>query len=142
MRQFVLLLLVLLLVAGAAIGFFVYRQLDTKTVTVAAALAMRQDAACGAVELAVEARTLARWSLPLAEGQGASVTVSVAGGDRADIGLRVWSPNNRTVYAAPDRFHAIDFALSAPVRGDYRFDLDNRHSAFTEKHVTVSVCFV
>ena len=144
MRQLLLFLLLILLVAGGAIGFFVFRQLDTKTVTLAAALQMRpgdNTAPCGYAELDVNARTLARWSLPLAEGQAASLTVSVAGDERADIGLRITSPNNRTVFSPPDRFHELSFALGDTIRGDYTFQLDNRHSAFTEKRVTVSVCF-
>jgi hypothetical protein len=84
---------------------------------------------------------LARWSLSLAAGQSAAISVSVGGDRTADIGLRVWSPNNRLAYAAPDRFHTIEFALDAQVRGDYAFELDNRHSTFTEKRITVSVCF-
>ena len=44
MRLVVLFTLVLLLVAAAATGYLVYRQVDTKTVTLAASLDMPQGA--------------------------------------------------------------------------------------------------
>jgi hypothetical protein len=141
MRLFVLLSLVLLLVAAASTGYFVYRQVDTRTVTLAAPLDMPQGSACGATQLTVKARTLGRWSFSLSEGQGAAVSVSVDGRETADIGLRVWSPNNHIVYAAQERFHTVEFTLAAEVRGDYTFEFDNRHSTFTEKRLAVSVCF-
>lgn len=141
MRLVLLSVLVLLLAAAAVAGYFVYRQVDTRTVTLAAALDVPAGASCGSAQLTVGERTLGRWSLALAEGQGAAVSVSVGGRELNDIGLRIWSPNNRIVYAARDRFHAIQFTLAADVRGDYTFEIDNRHSTFTAKQIAVSVCF-
>jgi hypothetical protein len=139
MRVLGLLLLLAVLGAGGAAGVLLYRQLDSKTVVVAAALGAPVGG-CGSMAFDVGARTLALGQLALHQGQGASGSVVVGGDENADLGLRIWSPHNRLVFDGTRPQHEQPFSVQAGVRGDYRFEFDNRHSAFTSKDVTVTVC--
>ena len=65
---------------------------------------------------------------------------TVGGNDRQDIGFSIWSPTNRIVHFGEDRAHELEFEAVGTVRGDYRFDFDNRHSTFTEKKRAVTGC--
>lgn len=64
------------------------------------------------------------------------------GGKGKDVGFSIWSPTNRVVLFEQDRTHELDFEVVGTIRGDYRFDFDNRHSSFTDKKVTVSLCLI
>ena len=69
-------------------------------------------------------------------------TVTVEGDEGKDVGFSIWSPTNRIVLFEPDRTHEVDFEVVGTIRGEYRFDFDNRHSSFTDKKVTVFLCLV
>ena len=47
---------------------------------------------------------------------------------------------NCIVLLDEDRAHELEFEVAGTIRGDYRFELDSRHSAFTEKKLTITVC--
>ena len=133
----------LVLAGGVGISYLVWRQLETKTVTLAAEPAMAQNeegAMCGNVALQVEARTLGLWQFRVAQGQNLSGAMVVQGDEDADIGFRIRTPHNRLLLRDPHRQHEQHFDIEAPVRGDYVFELDNRHSTMTEKTVVVLLC--
>lgn len=142
MRWLGVLVLSLFLGAGLVIGYLFYRQLDTGIVRLDAAPDLQRTASglCGQVDLSVGGRTLGRWVLPLEEGQTVSVTVRVGGDEANDIGFAVWSPVNDLVYSPPRRIHEDSFEFVAPMRGEYIFDIDNRHSTLTGKRVTFDLC--
>ena len=142
MRWLGVLVLAFLLGAGLVVGYLFYRQLETGMVTLDAAPSLQRTAGglCGRVDLSVGGRTLGRWVLPLEEGQAVAVTVRVGGSEANDIGLAVWSPVNELVYSPPRRIHEDSFEFVAPVRGEYIFDIDNRHSTLTGKQVTLDLC--
>jgi hypothetical protein len=134
---------VLVLAGGLGISYLVWRQLDTKTVTLAAEPPMSQAGngeMCGNVSLKVDARTLALWPYRLGEGQRLSGAMVVQGDEDADIGFRIRTPHNRLLLRDPHRQHEQLFDIDAPVRGDYVFELDNRHSTLTEKTVVLLLC--
>jgi hypothetical protein len=138
-------MLVLLLVLAASIGaaYVIYQHMETKTVALQAeALWQPRDdgASCASVPLTVDARTMGLWAVPAGENATITATVAVEGSTDLDLGLTVYSPNNRMVYRSAERFHEESFEIAAEVRGDYRLELDNRHSTFTKKDVLVSVC--
>ena len=62
------------------------------------------------------------------------------GREDLDVSLRIKSPSNRLVFRDVNRGHRQEFELTGTIRGEYVFEFDNRHSALTEKHITVSVC--
>jgi hypothetical protein len=55
-------------------------------------------------------------------------------------GKRIWSPTNRAVFFDSERTHETEFVVENTVRGEYRFEIDNRHSTFSGKDVTVALC--
>jgi hypothetical protein len=137
------LLLLTLLGAGSVIAFVTYRQLDSDTVRLEGAVKLAsngQGALCGDASVVVAARSLAQWELPVEDGQNIAGTITVEGDETADIGFSIWSPTNRVVAFVPGRTHQHEFSLPSTIRGAYRFDFDNRHSTFTDKKVTVSIC--
>ena len=120
-----------------------YRQLGTAIVTLDAAPQFVQNEEgnlCADVDLSVKARSLGRWPLLLEDGQDFNGVATVHGGPAADIGLRIISPTNRLVVFTPERQHEYEFAVTSAIRGEYTFELDNRHSTFKGKQVTISVC--
>jgi hypothetical protein len=74
------------------------------------------------------------------DGETFAGVATVEGDERMDIGLTILSPSNRLVLFDPQRKHEHEFSVTSTIRGDYMFELDNRHSTFTSKHVTISVC--
>ena len=145
MRAMAILVLAAVLGAGLGISYLVYRQLETKAVMLEATPQLARDergALCGNVDLVLESRTLGRWRLRVEEGQAVSGVVAVDGEERLDVGVRIPSPNNRLVFFEAERQHRQPFELSETIRGDYTFELDNRHSVLTDKRVRVSVCVV
>lgn len=132
-----------LLASGAGASYVVFKQLDTKTAVIEAApqFALAEDGSlCGSVTFILEPRTLGYWWLNAEKGTRMSGVATVVGNESLDIGLRVYSPSNRLLLADPERHHAPRFDLPAEIRGEYRFEFDNRHSVFTDKEITVSVC--
>ena len=143
MRDLGILVLVIVLGSGLTLGYLMYRQLDNGTATLEASLTLERNAEgalCGDVELVVDARTLGRWFLPVEDGQTVVGMVAVQGDEAADIGVRIWSPTNRVVMSGPKRAHEQEFELDSTIRGDYRFEFDNRHSSFSSKELKVSLC--
>ena len=135
--------MLVVLAVGITFGYLMYRQLGDGTVALEATPEFKMTesgARCGEVDLVVAARTLGRWDVVLGDGQNVSGWVAVNGGDEVDIGFRVWSPSNRLVFFAPERAHRQEFELLSTIRGAYGFEFDNRHSSFTDKRVTVSLC--
>lgn len=132
-----------LLASGAGASYVVFKQLDTKTAVIEAAPQFEpadDGSLCGSVAFILEPRTLAYWWLSAEKGTRISGVASVAGNEGLDIGLRVYSPSNELLLADPERDHTPRFDLPAEIRGDYRFEFDNRHSVFTDKKITLSVC--
>lgn len=144
MRTVATFVLLFVLLSGLGVSYLVYRQLDTDTVLLQAPPQLEQSetgALCGNAAFAVSARTLGLWMLSVEKGQMVSGVVTVAGEEDADIGLKVYSPSNKLVLYEPDRKHQLTFELPPGIRGDYRFEFDNRHSAFAGKDIAVEVCF-
>ena len=143
MQKMLILLLVVFTAAGAPIAYVMYRQLDTGTVMLEATPQLEVNAQgqqCGEVNFMVEARSLGRWMLPVEDGQTVTGVVAVEGDETSDIVFRIWSPTNRPVLTGAERTHQQEFELSSTIRGEYRFEFDNRHSTFMPKQVTVSLC--
>ena len=143
MRIFGILVLLSLLGLGFGLSYFMYRQLGTGVVTLDAAPQFVQNEdgnLCADVDLSVKARSLGRWPLLLEDGQNFYGVATVQGSANADIGLRIISPANRLVVFTPQRQHEYEFAVTSAIRGEYTFELDNRHSTFAGKDVTISVC--
>ncbi len=143
MHKLAFLVLAVFVAAGLAIGYFMYRQLDTGTVTLNGSPQLEmneQGELCGEVSFVLKARSLGRWLLPLEDGQTVAGVVAVQGDQAADIGVSIWSPTNRLVLVGSGRTHRQEFELVSTIRGEYRFEFDNRHSTFTPKRVTVSLC--
>ena len=135
--------LVAVMVAGLAVSYLVYKQLDTKTVDLAGAIELEgteDRGRCGDVDFVLAARTLGHWPLRVEKGQTISGVVAVDGGEDLDVGLRIKSPSNRLVFTEVNREHRQEFELTGTIRGEYLFEFDNRHSAMTQKHIMLSVC--
>ncbi len=84
--------------------------------------------------------SLARSLYNVPKGKTITGAIIVGGNDQQDIGFSIWSPTNRIVHFEEDRAHELEFEVVGTIRGEYRFEFDNRHSAFTEKKFTVTVC--
>ncbi|MCH8949512.1 MAG: emp24/gp25L/p24 family protein [Chloroflexi bacterium] len=84
--------------------------------------------------------SLARSLYSVPKGKTITGAIIVRGNDQQDIGFSIWSPTNRIILFEEDRAHELEFEVVGTIRGDYRFEFDNRHSAFTEKKFTVTVC--
>ncbi len=143
MRVLAVFALLAVMVAGLVVSYLVYKQLDTKTVDLAAAVVLEGTAdrgRCGEVDFVLAARTLGHWPLRVEKGQTISGVVAVDGRADLDVGLSIKSPSNRLVFRDVNREHSQEFELTGTIRGEYVFEFDNRHSALTEKHITVSVC--
>lgn len=143
MRNMAVLALAVVLSVGLAMSYIMYRQLGTGTITLEASPRLERNgegALCGDVDFVVAARRLGRWMLRTEKGQTISGVVAVDGGDDLDIGLSIWAPTNRRVFYEPERLHRQEFEVAATIRGDYRFEFDNRHSTFMQKRVRVSLC--
>ncbi len=143
MRLLAMLLVVVALGAGAGMVYLMYRTLDTNTVVLSASPQFEQSGEaglCGEVDLQIGARSVGRWLLAMEAGQTMSGVVAVQGNESSDIGFRIWSPSNRLVLFEPRRTHRQEFEVGPTIRGEYRFEFDNRHSAFTGKQVKVSIC--
>lgn len=83
---------------------------------------------------------MGRWPLPLKDGQTISGVIAVAGAEDDDIGFRIRTPHNRLALNEHEPKYRQQFELRGAIRGEYLFEFDNRHSAFTEKRVTLSLC--
>jgi hypothetical protein len=128
---------------GVGISYVVWRQLETKTVTFEETVTLAPDGKgqmCGHVTLSVDARTLGLWQFYVEQGRTLNGAMVVQGSDDADIGFRIRTPGNRLLLRDPERQHEQFFDLPAPVRGDYTFEIDNRHSTLTSKDVTLMLC--
>ncbi len=145
MNKLIILAFVVVLGAGLAIGVMMYRQLGTVEVTLTGTpvlVANSTGAECGEIRFQVKARSIGEWSFNVPKGKTITGTVTVGGSEAKDIGVSIWSPTNRIVVFIPERDHELEFEVVGTVRGDYKFDFDNRHSAFTDKNLTVSLCLV
>lgn len=132
-----------MLVAAGAGSYLIYRQLQTESVVIDATpqfVQANDGSMCGTVDFVLEPRTRGFWWLRVEKDTMISGAITIAGNDMQDIGLRVFNPADRLVLFEPERQHNSQFELPAEVRGDYRFEFDNRHSMFTDKEITVSVC--
>ncbi len=138
-----MLALLSVLAVGLGVSYLVYRQLDSETVLLEASPQLKPNgdgAACGTAAFEIDARTTGLWLFPVKKGQVLSGVVNVVGDEDADIGLKIFSPHNRLVLYESERQHHHEFELPPAVRGNYRFEFDNRHSTFTEKDIAVRVC--
>jgi hypothetical protein len=143
MRTIVALAVGAVLLTGLGGGYILYRQLGSDTVTLEGEPVLQADgqgAECGEVSFSVGARALGRWMYGVGKGKTVTGTVTVGGNADQDIGLTIDSPTNRTVFFDPARAHEIEFEIVGTIRGEYRFEFDNRHSSFSDKQVTVSLC--
>jgi len=143
MRVVAMLVLLLVLAGGIGASYVIYRLMETKTVALAAGAAwvnQPDGSRCLIARFDIESRTNGVWYLDAPEDVSVSGTVAVIGSADEDVGLRVYSPVNRAVYRTQGRTHEASFQFVAEVRGDYRFEIDNRHSAFAAKDVTLSAC--
>lgn len=143
MGKLAVVVLLVFLAAGGAVVYVMYRQLGSDTVILEASpelIRNEQGALCADVQFDVGARSLGRWLFRVEKGQTISGVVSVAGDAQSDIGFGIWSPTNRVVVFNPRRAHEYEFEVPGTIRGDYRFDFDNRHSSFGGKQVSVSLC--
>ena len=143
MQKLIVVSLLGVLVAGLFVGYLMYRQLGTSTIALDGApeLSVTADGQeCGDIGFSVKARALGRWLYTVPKGKTITGAFSVSGAENQDIGFSIWSPTNRAVYFDSDRAHELEFEVVGTVRGDYRFDFDNRHSSFTEKDVSVTLC--
>jgi hypothetical protein len=143
MRLVLTVALLVVLAASVGVSYLAFRHMRTKTARFDAPPQLEQSEGaglCGQAEFVLDPRTLGEWVLPLEKGQTVTGFISVEGREDADIGLRIYSPSNRLVFSDTERSPRPAFEVAALIRGDYLFELDNRHSVFTEKHVTVAVC--
>ena len=143
MNKLVILAFAVVLGSGLLIGLLMYRQLGTESSTLTGTpelVANGSGSQCGEVAFEVGARSLGQWYYNLPKGKTLTGTVTVGGNDAYDVGFGIWSPTNRIVVIEPHRAHKIDFEVVGTIRGEYRFDFDNRHSSFTDKQVTVALC--
>ena len=143
MQKLIILTLTVLVASGLGIGFLMYRQLGTDSATLSGTpelVANGSGAECGDIAFSVGARSIAKWFFDVPKAKTLTGTVTVDGDATKDVGLSIWSPTNRVVLFLPDRGHELDFEVVGTIRGEYRFDFDNRHSAFIDKKITVSLC--
>ena len=143
MRLLVSLAVLLVLVVGFGMSYVLFRQIGTDVMMLEAPAEFTQNGQgerCANVNLAVEPRMMVRWPLPVRDGETFVGAATVRGDENMDIGLTILSPSNRLVLFDPQRKHQHEFSVASTIRGDYIFELDNRHSTFTSKHVTISVC--
>lgn len=143
MDKLVILAFAVVLGSGLTIGVLMYRQLGTESSTLTGTpelVANESGAQCGKIAFNVGARSLAQWYYNLPKGKTLTGTVTVGGNAAYDVGFGIWSPTNRIVMIERERAHEIDFKVVGTIRGEYRFDFDNRHSAFTDKRITLSLC--
>ena len=145
MDRLAILAFVVVLGAGLAIGVMMYRQLGTVEVMLTGTPVLVADSTgteCGEITFQIKARSKGEWFFNVPKGKTIRGTVTVGGSEAKDIGVTIWSPTNRIVLFIPERDHELDFEVVGTIRGDYKFDFDNRHSAFTDKNLTVSLCLV
>ena len=143
MRLLIVIAALLVLGVGLGMSYVLFRQIGTDVMTIEAAAEFTpngQGERCATVKLAVEPRMMARWPLAVGDGESFAGAATVQGQKHMDIGLTILSPGNRLVLFDPQRKHEHEFSVTSTIRGDYIFELDNRHSTFTSKHVTISVC--
>ena len=143
MQKFAVLMLTVLLASGLLIAFLMYRQLGTESVTLTGTpelVATGNGSECGEISFSVGARSIGKWFFNVPKSKTITGTVTVGGDASRDVGFSIWSPSNRVVLFEQDRTHELDFEVVGTIRGEYRFDFDNRHSSFTDKKVTVSLC--
>jgi len=143
MRAVVALVVGAVLLVGVGSAYIMYRQLGSETIMLKGEPVLQangEGAQCGEVGFDVNARALARWMYGVDKGKTMTGTVTVGGNEDQDVGLTIESPTNRTVFFEPHRAHEIQFEIVGTIRGEYRFEFDNRHSTFSEKRVIVSVC--
>lgn len=143
MQKLIVISLLGVLAAGISISYLMYRQLGTGTVSLRGEpelVAAPGGQQCGDIGFSVKARALGQWLYNVPKGKTISGTVTVSGGESQDIGFSISSPVNRVVFSETEYAHERAFEVVGTVRGDYRFDFDNRHSSFTEKDVTVTLC--
>ncbi len=145
MQKLMTLTLLVLLASGLVISYLMYRQLgtDSQTLTGTPELVSNGSGAeCGEVDFSIGARAVASWYFEVPKAKTITGTMTVGGDRSKDIRLSIWSPTNRIVLIEPERMHELDFEVPGTIRGQYRFDFDNRHSSFTDKHVTMYLCLV
>lgn len=143
MGKLAALLLAVVLVSALGIGYVMYKQLGTDTTLLQGTPALAADgrgAECGEVDFEVKARSLGQWHFNVGKARTITGEVVVGGNEDQDVGFSIWSPSNRVVVFDAERLHQTTFEIEHTIRGDYRFEFDNRHSTFSEKQVTVSLC--
>ncbi len=143
MQKWALIVLVVFLAAGLAIAFFMYRQLGTSTVTLEASPNFEVNAqgeSCGDVTFEIGARSLGQWMFLVEGDRNVTGVVKVDGSETDDVGVSIWSPSNRPILVRLAPQHEQEFELISTIRGEYRFEFDNRHSALNSKRVKVSLC--
>ena len=145
MQKLIILTLTVLLASGLVISYMMYRQLGTATGTLTGTpelVSNGSGAECGEVDFSIKARSFASWFFEVPKAKTITGTMTVGGDSSKDIGMSIWSPTNRVVLHGPERTHELDFEVVGTIRGEYRFDFDNRHSAFADKRVTMYLCLI
>ena len=143
MQKLIVITMTALLASGLVVAFLLYRQLGTDSEMLSGTpelVANGSGAECGEIAFSVGARSVGNWFFDVPKSKTITGTVSVEGDEGNDVGFSIWSPTNRAVLVEPDRTHEVEFEVVGTIRGEYRFDFDNRHSSFTDKQVTVSLC--
>lgn len=144
MQKWALLVLGVVLASGLAMSYGMYRQLGTSnTVTLEASPNFEVNAqgeSCADVTFEISARLLGQWMFLVEEGRNVTGVVTVDGSETNDVGVSIWSPTNRPILVRRAPQHEQEFELISTIRGEYRFEFDNRHSVLNSKHVTVSLC--
>ncbi len=143
MQKLIILTMSVLLAAGLGISYLMYRQLGTASEILSGTPELVSNGSgsdCGEISFSIGARSIAKWFFGVPKAKTITGTVTVGGDASKDVGLSIWSPVNRVVLFVPDRSHEMDFEVVGTIRGEYRFDFDNRHSSFTDKKVTVALC--
>lgn len=137
-----LLILLGLIIAGAAMSYVLYGELHSETVAIEAAaqpVAGADGATCEALVFDLGSRRRGKLYVRAEEGQSIDGRFVVRGPSERDIILQVYSPHNRIVLPGSRR-HELDFSIPAVLWGDYLFEFDNRFSVLTGKTIELTYC--
>jgi hypothetical protein len=131
-----------LCVVGGVLAYFLYGQLHTETILIAAkaqAYAGPDGAPCETMAFSLEPRQMGQMSVLAEKGQSISGRFVVQGGIEGDVAFRVFTPHGRMVLDE-GRNQELDFNVPVRIRGDYVMQFDNRFSILTEKDVELTYC--
>lgn len=131
-----------LLVLGGILSYFLYGQLRTEIIPIAAeaqAYAGPDGTPCETMTFTLEPRQMGRMSVLAQKGQSITGRFVVHGGLNGDVAFRVYAPQGRMV-VDEGKNQELEFNILANIRGEYVFEFDNRFSIVTEKDVELTYC--